>query len=263
MKKAMVLFWTVAALFALACVAPTEEDTGTNRADAGGTDTRVRTDARAGDTGGGGWNVDNYGKACQTATQCPGGDCVEIYTGQYAGGKACFKTCTAVGDCSDFPYDVAGVQCLAVVSGGTKYCIHLGGQNAPCGNAMNAACDSTNAPDYKSCSILWDDGTGLCMRICDPDNMTTCHLQPGGNSCGCKGTGQGCSTTMFWFNATPDGGTPAVDGICAPTSTVGATCGFAETGTLVFCTGNQECNGMTETNPSGTCAIAVDGGPGQ
>ena len=46
MKKLMVLFSAVAALFALACVAPAEEDSG-SRKDGGTTDARARTDANA------------------------------------------------------------------------------------------------------------------------------------------------------------------------------------------------------------------------
>lgn len=255
MKKAMVLFSAIAAIFALACVTPeTETDSGA-RKDGGSTDSRVRTDANAPhDSGGGTWVVSNYGKTCTSNAQCPGGICDGLYDDT---AKVCWKKCTAPADCSDFPIEVptgGEVVCSAETNLGTDTVCVLGSpQNGPCGDPYNSACvGGTNA--YGALCLTDQSGMGFCAQACNPATPTVNTSCGGGldtRVCGCQ-NGQECGTH--------DVSLSTGDGICAAPTTTGATCGLVNN-LWVWCTGNLTCTGLSETSPTGTCQTPpADGG---
>jgi hypothetical protein len=254
MKKLMVLFSAVAALFALACVTPADTDTGSSRADAGGTDTRTRTDANAPhDSGGGTWVVNNYGKTCTSNAQCPGGICDGLYDDT---AKVCWKKCTTETDCSDFPLELpagATMFCDSATNGGTDTVCVLGSpQNGPCGDPYNAACvGGTN--QYGALCLTDTSGVGFCAQACNVDTPTvnTACGTIDTRVCGCTG-GQACGAN----DVSLTGGY----GICAAPTTTGATCGLVNN-LWVWCTGDLACTGLSETSPTGTCQTPVtDGG---
>ena len=258
MKKLMGLGLVSGGLiFALACTPPPAEETdaGTARADAGtvadaggntNTDSGTATQDAGGNTGS--WVADNYGKQCASDADCPGGSCIDLFQGQ--GQATCFKNCTdAATDCADFPYNPAGVQC-AGIGGSANVCIIGSGQNGPCGNPLNATCTD---PDYGLCGTD-QSGVGSCVRICDPSDTTTCRVSGfvgNDQACGCRGDDH-CSTTLVAF---PSGVEDDPDGVCAPATTVGATCGFdGTTLQMTPCTDGQVCDGISQSNPTGSCA---------
>jgi hypothetical protein len=258
-RLATLILLALGLCFALASAAPPaeDEDASTSRRDAGSTDRASGTDTTSNtDSGGSAWNADNYGMPCTSDSQCPGGKCFDIFGGQ--GDSACFKSCTSAADCTDFPYNAAAVQCASLGTGEPSVCVQGSGQNGPCGNPFNATCIDEN---FGLCGTD-SDGYGFCVRVCnphDPTNTSGCRVSglPAG-TCGCTGS-DGCSNTLLGFNS---GVTGDPDGVCAPATTIGATCGYnATTMAIVPCTGEQECAGMSSSSPTGTCQTpAADGG---
>jgi hypothetical protein len=245
-------------VFALASATPPagEDDASTSRRDAGSTDRTTTDRAAAQDSGAATWNPDNYGLACSSDTNCPGGKCFDLFGG--SGDSACFKLCASAADCTDVPYNTAAVQCASLGTGEPSVCVQGSGQNGPCGNPLNATCTDT---DYGLCGTDAQ-GFGFCVRVCnphDPANATGCRVSglPSG-TCGCLNA-DGCSNTLLGFTS---GVTDDPDGVCAPVTTIGATCGYnATTFAIIPCTGEQECAGMTSSTPTGTCQTPVaDGG---
>ncbi|MFH1812498.1 MAG: hypothetical protein ABIJ09_27445 [Pseudomonadota bacterium] len=245
-------------IFALASATPPpgDDDASTARRDAGSTD-RSTTDRATTDTGSTGtWNPQNYGMGCTSDAQCPGGKCYDIFGGQ--GDSACFKLCTGTPDCADFPYNTTAAQCASLGTGEPSVCIMGSGQNGPCGNPLNATCTDD---DYGLCGTD-SSGAGSCVRVCNPHDLTNatgCRVSglPAG-TCGCLGS-DGCSNTLLGFNS---GVTDDPDGVCAPVTAIGATCGYdTTTYTITPCTGDQECAGLSSSSPTGTCQTPVaDGG---
>lgn len=229
-------------LFAVACTPVVEDtlDASTSRVDAGSFDSAL-PDTNVDPV----WNVDNYGMACSGDSDCPAGACIDLFQGQ--GQAACFKVCGSVADCSDFPYNAGAVQCTALSEGGPQVCIQGSGQNGPCGNVLNATC---TVQEYGLCGTDTS-GAGTCVRGCNPADPTaaTCTTLPAAN-CGCL-NGDHCSTTLMAFGTAED-----PDGICAPATSAGDTCGYdVSTLNVLPCTDDQVCDGISQSNPTGTCAV--------
>ncbi|MBN2361927.1 MAG: hypothetical protein JXR83_20925 [Deltaproteobacteria bacterium] len=252
MKKLTILVWMMSALFLLACPTPEPEEDGGSAADAGSADRR-RTDANAPhDTGSGTWVVSNYGKACTTAMQCPGGICDLMYEDV---NKHCWKKCESEDDCSDFPIAVpTGGQlvCQTLTGGTDKICILASPQGGVCGDPVNAGCAG---PYGGLCLLDPTEHIGFCAQACNPDQPTVNSACSGGSAwtqvCGCQSP-QVCSVT--------DGLLTTGDGVCAPSTAEGATCGLVD-GLYVICTGTYYCQDVSQTTYQGTCQTAADAGP--
>ncbi len=254
MKKALTFgLLACGLLFAMASATPAEDtDAGDSRRDAGSTDTNSGFDANSGtDAGAGTWSVNNYGATCTSDSQCPGGKCYNLFGAASGAASACFKLCDTAANCSDFPYNVSAVQCGALEEGGPGVCVMSSGQNGPCGNPFNATCSEE---DYSLCGTD-SSGFGTCVRVCnphDPTNVDGCRVTGiTSANCGCSG-GDGCSANLLGFTSSVEGDP---DGVCAPTTTVGDTCGYSETTyVLTPCTDDQECDGLSDTSSTGLCA---------
>lgn len=251
MLKRLTVALIATGLLTVGCLMPIEgTDASTGRRDAGsGTDSSGGQDTGGEQT----WNTDNYGIVCTSDDQCPGGKCASIF--QDSPTKSCFKTCQTGADCSDFPFDVANVQCSQHPAAGLL-CLHGSPQNGPCGDVLNSTCiDQTQACAMDST------GFGLCVRGCktvDASDATLCTAVPQ-SYCGCS-AGQGCSMEMSLVASAND---PNPDGVCAATTASGATCGFDSTTYIqLFCTDGLVCTGVTEQNPVGRCDEPPDAGSG-
>lgn len=155
--------------------------------------------------------------------------------------SACYATCTGTGTACTTTTGLAGT-CNAFSSG--FLCVAEGNTLGPCGNQMNSACGST-AP---ICLTQPGASVGVCARLCNPEDITTCRALSG-NGCGCL-DGQACSVSPMGVNE-PGGG---IDGVCAPPSTAGDACGL-DTATYLtnVCTSGQNCITTMTGGNQGTC----------
>lgn len=254
-----------AALFALAltsaCTPAPGNDAGTpdggGATDGGGTGTdgggNGTPDGGNGTPDGGNGGGLALGTACTFASaECGEGKvCTSIFTAQGSNmpdesTAACYAACDAQGNACTAAFDLPGT-CQNSAQG--LICVAGSPNLGPCGNGANATCTDTPVCLFLEAGSL----VGFCGTVCDPANPTTCNaladaMMPN-DGCGCS-QGQECSTSPLQVGQTGDG-------LCAPPSTVGDTCGIDTTNaTLEVCTGDLAC----VPGPTGTCQPAGDAG---
>ena len=175
------------------------------------------------------------GQMCASIFAAPGG--TDIDTAD----SACYATCSSAGAVCTTATGLAG-SCNVFSSG--FLCVAEGATLGPCGNRMNSACGS----DAPICLTEAGSSVGVCARICDPDNISTCRALTGAG-CGCLEQ-QACSVSPMGISA-PGG---VVDGVCSSPSSIGDACGLdAETYLTQVCTSGQSCvTTMTGAN-MGSC----------
>lgn len=259
----------LAALFSLgltlACAPPSGGDGGAPDAGAsdagGGGGGGGNNDAGGGgggnnDAGGGGTDLE-LGAACTFGSdECGEGKvCTSIFQAQGGGvdesSAACYAACDTQGAACTAAFDLAGT-CQQSQQG--LICVVQSPNLGPCGNGANASCSDTPV-----CLFLQQgDLVGFCGTVCDPEDPSTCTaLADQGmpnDGCGCADT-QACSTSPLTVGM---GG----DGLCAPPSTEGDTCGIdVANATLGVCTGDLQC-AVAQGTTTGTCQLPDTGDAG-
>ena len=175
------------------------------------------------------------GQMCASIFAAPGG--TDIDTAD----SACYATCSSAGAVCTTATGLAG-SCNVFSSG--FLCVAEGATLGPCGNRMNSACGS----DAPICLTEAGSSVGVCARICDPDNISTCRALTGAG-CGCLEQ-QACSVSPMGISA-PGG---VVDGVCSSPSSIGDACGLdAETYLTQVCTSGQSCVTTMTGGNMGSC----------
>lgn len=175
------------------------------------------------------------GQVCASIFSATGGSDLDTSS------AACFAGCASAGAPCTTATGLSGA-CSAFSSG--FLCVAEGDLLEPCGNRMNSTCGA-QAP---ICLTQPNAAVGVCARLCDPGNISTCRALTG-NGCGCL-AGQACSISPLRVSA-PGG---EMDGVCAPPSSAGDACGLdSETFQTSVCTSDQDCVTPMTGGVGGTC----------
>lgn len=262
------VFLSMQLVFLAACPGAVEDgdDAGTAEAsdEEGSNNDRASdagvTDAGAGDggAGGGGGSTGTGTGALELGASCTYGSAAcgegKVCSSLFGPGNApdtstaaCYAICETAGQACTAAFGQAGT-CQEGPDG--KVCLVSSPNLGPCGNGANASC----VADAPLCLTGAGSTVGICGRVCDPANVTTCKVTGAGPGCGCL-DGQACSTSNVQV-VTSDGENP--DGVCSAPSTVGAACGVdPTTGVLQVCTDDQTCELNEGSTTAGTCQVVT------
>ncbi|MFZ9889811.1 MAG: hypothetical protein ACO3JL_20135 [Myxococcota bacterium] len=231
------------------------ESSDDTRGDAGSTDAGSNdagTSEGGTGTGGGATTSLDLGAPCAYGSNACGEGkvCSSLFgpgTAPDTSTAACYATCETVGQACTAAFGQTG-SCQQGPDG--NVCLVASPNLGPCGNGANASC----VAEAPLCLTGAGATVGICGRICDPADVTTCKVTGAGTGCGCL-SGQECSTSNVQV-VTSDAENP--DGVCAAPSTIGAACGVdPATGVLQVCTGDQTCELNDGSTTEGTCQLVT------
>jgi len=164
----------------------------------------------------------------------------------------CWNTCaTPNAACPSAGPSILAQAGTCIALGGNNLCAILSQTAGICGGGANGVCA------LEEICLTDQTGVGFCTDICDganPTGCTTAGVPPA--ACGCQ-AGLECSNDPG-IGLTITGST---DGVCVAPTNVGDPCGIIGLDT-VLCSPGQECTGLAQGTPQGTCADAAVGDAG-
>ncbi len=173
---------------------------------------------------------------CTVVGCAAGEECGSIFIG--APDSACYANCadgavpctTAVGDEG---------ECRNIDAFDAPVCRTQASDLEQCGNVVNAGClaDAAVCVAFDD-AVLFPNNEATCVSACDADEE-------------CGDAALGCSLDLQFLVS----GDPAPHGVCAPLSSLGASCGKRGDGTLALCTTGQTCD-RGDGESQGVCAEA-------